>query len=154
MIQKERTRPDAATSERSEMGNGLATSISQNNFTSNPSMGQFKVYDFLSIGQENAVSLRHLKKIMGLDGREIRRMIQSERKKGTPILADNVTGYFLPGSEDERRRCVRSMRHRAHEILLAAQAIEDAEIHQAFKPIQGEKRASDPALGQMRLDGV
>ena len=60
----------------------------------------------------------------GLDGRTIRLMIERERRAGVPILADNATGYFLPRSEDERAAFVRSMRHRAHEILTTASVIE------------------------------
>ena len=51
-------------------------------------------------------------------------MIERERHEGVPILADNVTGYYLPATEHERAACVRSMRHRAMEILAAAEAIE------------------------------
>ena len=43
------------------------------------------------------------------------------------FLADNATGYYLPATEHERAACVRSMRHRAGEIMKSAQAIEQAE---------------------------
>ena len=85
---------------------------------------QRKVSDLLSRGRENAVPLRHLKQIMETDGRTIRLMIQRERLEGIPICADNLTGYFLPSTEDEKTACVRSMRHRAGEIMRTAQAIE------------------------------
>lgn len=52
------------------------------------------------------------------------REIERERRKGRPILADNATGYYLAATEHERTACVRSMRHRAGEILRTAQAIE------------------------------
>jgi hypothetical protein len=61
---------------------------------------------------------------METDGRTIRLMIQRERLEGIPICADNLTGYFLPSTEDEKTACVRSMRHRAGEIMRTAQAIE------------------------------
>ncbi len=147
----ENARPSVAAQGQAA-GNGLETGDSHRNCTTDCPAGQVAISDFLSCGQENALSLRHLEKIMELDGREIRRMIQSERKNGIPILADNATGYFLPGNEDERRRCVRSMRHRAHEILVAAQAIEDAEIRQPY--MQEAKRAVDHTSGQMRLEGM
>ena len=54
-------------------------------------------------------------------------MIERERREGRPILADNATGYYLPATEHERAACVRSMRHRAGEIMKSAQAIEQAE---------------------------
>lgn len=85
---------------------------------------QRKVSNFLSHGRENAVPLRHLKKLMEADGRTVRLMIQQERLSGTPICADNLTGYYLPANEEERAACVRSMRHRAVEIMRTARAIE------------------------------
>ena len=68
-----------------------------------------KIAEYLSAGQENAVSLRCLTGATKLDSRTIRRMIASERLSGTPILSDNA----------------RSMRHRAKEIERVAQAVEN-----------------------------
>lgn len=85
-----------------------------------------RIADLLSHGQQNAVPLRDLASMTGLDGRAVRLMIQAERLSGVPILADNSTGYYLPDSEGERERFVRSMRHRAGEIMRAAEAIEKA----------------------------
>ena len=85
---------------------------------------QRKVSDFLSHGRENAVPLRHLKKMMETDGRTVRLMIQQARLSGMPICADNLTGYYLPATEEEKSACVRSMRHRAGEIMRTARAIE------------------------------
>ena len=88
---------------------------------------QRKVSELLNRGRENAVPLRHLKKLMETDGRTVRLMIQQERLSGMPICADNLTGYYLPATEEERTACVRSMRHRAREIMKTARAIEQAE---------------------------
>lgn len=118
MSKKKRTRSNVAASER-------ATSKSQ--FTPNSPGGQRKIADLLSYGQENAIPRRHLEKLTGLDGRTVRLMIERERHEGVPILADNVTGYYLPATEHERAACVRSMRHRAGEIMKSARAIERAE---------------------------
>ena len=87
---------------------------------------QLRVSDFLSHGRENAVPLRHLKKLLGIDGRTVRLMIERERRSGMPICADNATGYYLPNTADEKAACVRSMRHRAGEIMKTARAIEQA----------------------------
>lgn len=51
-------------------------------------------------------------------------MIAAERRAGAAILSDNQTGYYLPANEEEKARFVRSMRHRAKEILCAADAVE------------------------------
>lgn len=102
---------------------------SKTHCTSNPVAGQIKISDFLSAGQENAVPIHHLKTVTGLDGRTVRLMIQRERLAGVPILADNQTGYFLPANEDDQQRCVRSMKHRAGEIIKTAQAIERGRLY-------------------------
>lgn len=95
------------------------------NDTTSPPPGQ-RVSDYLLPGQQNAVPLKHLKDLLRLDGRTVRLMIRAERLAGTPILADNQTGYYLPGDDYERARCVRSMRRRAAEIIRASDAIEGA----------------------------
>lgn len=83
-----------------------------------------RIADLLSHGQENAVPLRQLMAETGADGRTIRGKIAAERLAGVPILSDNSTGYYLPGNEGGREQFVKSMRHRAGEILKSAAAIE------------------------------
>ncbi len=95
------------------------TTISADNHNTKPG----PISRFLAQGQENAVSLRQLEALTGYDGRTVRLMIQRERLKGTPILADNQSGYYLPATPEEKDRCVRSMRHRAMEILRTAEAV-------------------------------
>lgn len=83
-----------------------------------------KIADLLRYWQANAVPLRDLAGITGLDGRTVRAMISAERRAGAAILSNNQTGYYLPANEEEKARFVRSMRHRAKEILCAADAVE------------------------------
>lgn len=83
-----------------------------------------KIADLLRYGQANAVPLRDLAGITGLDGRTVRAMISAERRAVAAILSNNQTGYYLPANEEEKARFVRSMRHRAKEILCAADAVE------------------------------
>lgn len=116
------TRPSVAAPGQAA-GNGLETSDSHQDCNTAFQVGQVAISDFLSAGHGNAVPLRHLETVTGLTGREIRRMISAERLAGVPILADNQTGYFLPATAAEVRRCVRSMRHRSDEIRRAAEAI-------------------------------
>lgn len=143
-------RPTVGAAEQAA-GNILADGISHSDYIRKPVAGQFKISDFLSPGQESAVPLKHLKKITGMDGREIRRMILRERLDGIPILADNLTGYFLPSSEAERTRCVHSMRHRAKEIERAAQAIENGEICHS-KPASVDQMQIESAAEQERME--
>lgn len=125
MNTKEKAPISAATlTEAAETAAFGGAAISYDYLTTTVAGRQRKVSDLLSRGRENAVPLRHLKQIMETDGRTIRLMIQRERLEGIPICADNLTGYFLPSTEDEKTACVRSMRHRAGEIMRTAQAIE------------------------------
>lgn len=87
---------------------------------------QATIADLLCKGQQNAVPLRDLCSLTGLDGRTVRNRISAERMRGVPILSDNANGYFLPSNTEEKARFVRSMRHRAQEILRAADAVEKA----------------------------
>lgn len=89
--------------------------------------GQRSIADLLGTGRESAITRRELEQLTGLDGRSVRLLIERERRAGTPILADSTNGYFLPATDDERAACVRSLRHRAREILTTARAIEQAE---------------------------
>lgn len=122
MSDKKKTRPAGDTAGRAaETGSASrADTTSKPQFTPNGPGGQRKVADLLSHGRENAIPRRELEKLTGLDGRTVRLMIERERREERPILADND----LPATEYERAACVRSMRHRAAEILAAARAIE------------------------------
>lgn len=153
MNEKQKTRPAACTTERevAEM-TACRASIPISNYNTTAADRQLKISDLLSTGQENALPLSYLIMTTGQDGRTIRRMIAEERFAGVPILADNKTGYYMPANEDERRRCVRSMRHRAKEIDRAAQAIDAARIPRDYrKPAQ---RVQESTIGQMRMEGV
>lgn len=89
---------------------------------------QIQVSDFLFHGAENAVPRCHLRQLTGFSDRELRRRIQEERLSGIPILSDNMSGYYLPADEFERRRFVCSMRGRAKEIQAVAAAVEGAAV--------------------------
>lgn len=84
------------------------------------------ISDLLHVGAENALTLRELVQLTGEDERSIRRRIQAERKAGKLILSDCLHGYFLPASEQEARRFIRSMSGRAAEIAAVSRAAETA----------------------------
>lgn len=102
--------------------------LHQQSTTPTPAGQAVKVADFLSKGEAHAIPLRHLRELLHLPARTIRLMIRAERLAGTPILESSKAtgGYYLPGNDHERARCVRSMRRRAAEIVRAADAIEGA----------------------------
>lgn len=123
MNRQKGTRPGADTPRRAmmEAGTGQATT-SMLDSTTPAQIGQIE--RLLSVGAANGVNLRHLVAMTRLSEREIRAEIQRERLAGIPILSDNLSGYFLPGAQDEVDRFIRSMRHRAREILETANAVE------------------------------
>ena len=84
------------------------------------------ISDLLHVGAENALTLRELVQLTGEDERSIRQRIQAERKAGKLILSDCLHGYFLPASEQEARRFIRSMSGRAAEIAAVSRAAEAA----------------------------
>ena len=127
MFENGKTRPGAGTPERAAETTACRASIPISDCTTAAAGSQRKVSDLLNRGQENAVPLRHLKKLLEVDGRTVRLMIERERRAGIPICADNATGYYLPSTADEKAACVRSMRHRAGEIMKTARAIEQAD---------------------------
>lgn len=87
---------------------------------------EFLISDLLHEGAENGTTLTELVQLTGEDERFIRRRIQRERKSGKLILSDNQSGYFLPATEDEVKRFIRSMSRRAREISAVAVVAEDA----------------------------
>lgn len=85
---------------------------------------QIHISEFLQTGQQNAIPLRHLVQLTGMKSRALRRRIEAERRSGIPILSNCENGYFLPDSQAEVERFVRSMRSRAREIEAVAAAVE------------------------------
>lgn len=86
-----------------------------------------RISDLLHPGAENAIPRRELMALTGFTDRELRRMIEAERRRGVPILSNCVGGYYLPADDTERKRFVNSMLHRAMEIAAVAAAVELAE---------------------------
>ena len=123
---KEEARRDAATSKRAKRESHWASGNPYGNYTTTQSGGQGTISRLLMEGSENGLHLQDLVRLTGEDQRTVRKMIHEERRSGVPILSDNASGYFLPSTEEERSACVRSLRHRAKEILAAAAAIEKA----------------------------
>ena len=130
MKEKQRARAGIAVPERAaETGTTYKTTSSSIYHNTTPSSGsQTGIASLLSRGAENGITLKHLEKMMGRPGREIRRQIELERRARTPILSDNRHGYFLPDSPKDIKRFVRSMRDRAKEIEAVAAAVEEAEL--------------------------
>ena len=123
---KEKARRDAATSKRAKRESHRAGGNPYGNYTTTQNDGQGAISRLLMAGSENGLHLQDLVHLTEEDQRTVRKLIHQERRRGVPILSDNASGYFLPGSQQEWEACVRSLRHRAKEILAAARAIEKA----------------------------
>ena len=120
MSKKRNARPAGSAAGQANREKHWASDNSHINFTT----GNGPISRYLMQGKENGLHLQDLVRITGRTEREVRQQIHQERRQHIPILSDNKNGYFLPGSPQERAHCVRSMRHRAGEILAAARAIE------------------------------
>ena len=117
--------PAGADTPTGAAGKGLPTSFPYSKFNTHCGRNPL-ISDFLHAGTQNALTLRELVQLTGGDERTIRRRIQMERKLGKLILSDNQSGYFLPASEYEVRRFIRSMSNRSREIAAISRAAEDA----------------------------
>lgn len=117
--------PAGAGTPTGAMGSGLATSFPNQEYTTAPQK-RLGISNLLQYGCENGLHLSELVQLTGWTEREIRRVIQQERKAGELILSDNKSGYFLPASEHEVRRFIRSMSNRSREIADVSRAAEDA----------------------------
>ena len=120
---KENARPAGGTAGQAAENNA-ASKIPQDDYTTDAG----PISRLLMHGAKNGLHLSDLTKMTDRTEREVRMMIHSERRRGVPILSNNRDGYYLPGSDAERTQCVKSLRHRANEILKAAIAIERAEV--------------------------
>lgn len=109
MNAKENAHPIVAATERAA-GTAACSraTISYQHYSTAECDRQPKIADLLCRGQENAVPLRNLESLTGLDGRTIRAMIATERRAGIAALSDNATGYYLPANEEEKARCERN----------------------------------------------
>lgn len=120
--------------EKAPVGAGTPTRARNEDFAVNHSVSHFitddgktlQIFELLHVGAENALTLRELVQLTGEDERSIRRRIQAERKAGKLILSDCLHGYFLPASEQDARRFIRSMSGRAAEIAAVSRAAEAA----------------------------
>lgn len=100
MNDKEKARPDAATSEQAKEKSGAQPSFSpSDSITGREERQAGFVESFLLHGAENALPSKALVELAGLrNTRELQRLIQYERLNGALILSrdGNGGGYFLP----------------------------------------------------------
>ena len=81
------------------------------------------IKDFISTGEENAVSLAELCRITGLENRTLRLVIETERRNGT-VICSSVNGYFYPETVQELQAYVHRERARSRSITRSLRAAE------------------------------
>ncbi len=125
MNTKEKSRP------RRQPGTGRAetaafggAAISCSHSTTGGTGRQLRVSDVLCRGKENAQTMRELRQVLNDDSRTIRLEIEYARRHGLPIVSDCQRGYWIAENEHEKARFVRSMMHRAAQIVATAKAVE------------------------------
>lgn len=130
MKDKKESRPgDCSTRTAAETGTACETASNSIPHSTTAAAGrQIQIKDFLLAGAENAVPRRHLLQLTGFSDRDLRRRIEQERRNGTAICSDSLSGYYIAANEAERRRFINSMLHRAAEIAKTAAAIDEAEL--------------------------
>ena len=127
MSVKGKARPGEATPKRAAETGTACETVSSSDFhiTTAAAVRQIRIADLLPHGAENGVNLHHLEKMTGLDGREVRRQIERERRAGALIISDNQHGYYLTDDPAEAQRFAQSMRRRAGQIIKTARAVEE-----------------------------
>ncbi len=124
MNKKRGSRPGASdTRTAEEAGLGRSTTSIFHDTTGGAGR-QMAIADLLPSGEQNAVPRAHLRKITGLNDRQLRKEIELERRQGLAICSNNLSGYYMAADDGERERFVNSMLHRAAEIARTAAAIE------------------------------
>lgn len=106
MIENEKARSDAATPEQAnERASTDAAFIDKSN------INRRGVQAFLLEGEANALPMRELARLVGVSERQVRKIIERERRNGSMILSSD-NGYFLPSPDGERYE-IRRYIHRA-----------------------------------------
>ena len=80
--------------------------------------------NFLSVGQENAVSAKTLAKTLGWHDRDVTFCINALRKEGE-IICSGADGFWLPESDEDISRFVRGFRARIKDMEKALKPAED-----------------------------
>ena len=100
--ERKNARPEAATSGRVKRESTRESGNSRNQSTTAADGGQGAVSSLLLEGRSNALHLADLVRLTGWPERDVRKAIQRERQRGSPILSDNKSGYFCRRVKSKR----------------------------------------------------
>lgn len=87
-----------------------------------------KLSELLLTGRANAVPGKELVNLLGLkDLRELTKVVERERREGTPICASvcGVRGYYLAETPEELTAYLGSLYHREREVSRTRTALEN-----------------------------
>ena len=112
-------------------------SIPQKYPTTTAHKSQFLIENFLLRGQDNALSVSTLERITGRSARRIGAAVQDARRRGVPVISMPSGGFFIASSEEERSRCLRSLKHRRSETDWTIFALERARIEDDYEQTEG-----------------
>lgn len=141
MVNNKKTAPELAFRDGGETTHG-AISIPNAHFITLGGDNQVpgRVWPLLGIGAANAVSRDTLASMLHVTERDVRHLVNRERRAGLPICsAVDSAGYFRPATLADVERFARSMERRAHHTALVAEAA---------------RRYLDEITGQQRLAEV
>lgn len=80
------------------------------------------ISNYLRHGEQNAVSMDDLSRLLGLSSRACRKAVEAERLTGTLILSSE-RGYFLPGTGSAGRSEIVRFQRRTAARVRTGQAI-------------------------------
>lgn len=125
MSRYDKTRPGVAAPGRAEDTRAEfdKATLSDTQFITAAPGGQRSISELLGIGAENGMANEQLSRLTGIDKRTIQSLISAERLRGVPICSDTLNGFYMPADDEEKARCVRSLRSRGIEILRVAEAM-------------------------------
>ena len=75
--------------------------------------------DYLSVGEENALTAKTLSKYLGLSERDITIQIKKKKKKGELICSNTQSGFWLPADDRDIEQFVRQMQGRIKDMQKA-----------------------------------
>ena len=75
--------------------------------------------DYLSVGEENAITAKDLAKYLGWTERDITITVNALRKQGTLICSNTQSGFWLPADDRDIEQFVRGMQGRIKDMQKA-----------------------------------
>ena len=81
--------------------------------------------DYLSVGEDNAITATDLARLLGVHKRDITIMVNALRKKGEFICSNTQKGFWLPADDRDIERFVRGMQGRIQDMQKATKPAVD-----------------------------